>query len=221
MKKLAISLPATQQREYSIFIGSHLIEKIETLFDSSHYSKLLIITDETVAPLFLGKLQASLTSKSKVIILPSGENAKDIQYLTKIWQTMIDVQLDRKSLVINLGGGVIGDIGGFAASTYMRGIDFINIPTTLLSQVDESVGGKTMIDFHRIKNIVGTFYQPSAVIIDVETLKTLPERQLLNGFAEIIKTGLIIDKKYFEKVTNKKPTEFSHDELVEIIERAN
>lgn len=223
MKKLSIHLPATQPREYPIFVGANLIEKVTDLFQS-HSIKILIVTDEIVAPLYLEKLQKSLndvSSEVEVIILPPGEKAKDIQYLTKIWQAMIEAQLDRKSLVINLGGGVIGDIGGFAASTYMRGIDFINIPTTLLSQVDESVGGKTMIDFHGIKNIVGTFYQPSAVIIDVETIQTLPKRQLLNGFAEIIKHGLIKDKHYFELVTSKKPADFSQEELVAIITRSN
>ena len=221
MKKLSIKLIVTQERQYPIFVGSHVIEKIDTVFDFSGYSKLFIISDETVAPLYLDKLQNFLPAKTVKIILPSGESAKDIQYLTKIWQQMIDEQLDRKSLIINLGGGAIGDIGGFAASTYMRGLDFINIPTTLLAQVDESVGGKTMINFHGIKNIVGTFYQPSAVIIDVDTLKTLPERQLLNGFAEIIKHGLIKDKQYFDLVTSKKPTDFSQEELVEIIARSN
>ena len=221
MKKLSIKLSTTQECEYPIFIGSHIIEKIDTVFDFSGYSKLFIITDEIVAPLYLDKLQNCLPAKVPEIILPSGESAKDIQYLTKIWQHMIDEQIDRKSLIINLGGGVIGDIGGFAASTYMRGVDFINIPTTLLAQVDESVGGKTMIDFHGIKNIVGTFYQPSAVIIDVETLKTLPERQSLNGFAEIIKHGLIKDKQYFDLVTSKKPTDFSQEELIEIIAQSN
>jgi len=222
MKKITISFSAPgPKRDYPIFIGSHLIEKIATLTDFSHYTKLFIITDQTVAPLFLKKLQENLPATAEAIILPSGEKTKDIMYLTNIWKAMIAAQLDRKSLVINLGGGVIGDIGGFSASTYMRGIAFINIPTTLLAQVDESVGGKTMIDFDGIKNIVGTFYQPSAVIIDVETIKTLPERQMFSGFAEIIKHGLINDKNYFEKVTSKKPMEFTQTELIEIIERSN
>jgi 3-dehydroquinate synthase len=221
MKKLSVHLPATKEREYPIFVGSHLFEKIETVFDFTRYSKLFTITDETVAPLYLEKLRNALPAKAEAVIVPSGEDAKDIIFLTSVWKAMIHEELDRKSLVINLGGGVIGDLGGFAASTYMRGIDFINIPTTLLAQVDESVGGKTMIDFHGIKNVVGTFHQPSAVIIDVQTLKTLPVRQLLSGFAEIMKTGLIVNKKYFEKVTSKKPTDFSHDDLVEIIEKVN
>lgn len=222
MKQLTITLQSpASNREYLIFTGTGIIEKIAQLIDFFKYSKHLIITDETVAPLFLEKLQDSLPTKAEVIILPSGESTKDMRYLAKIWQTMIDAHLDRKSLVINLGGGVIGDIGGFAASTYMRGIDFINIPTTLLAQVDESVGGKTMINFGGIKNIVGTFYQPSAVIIDVDTLQSLPKRQLFSGFAEIIKHGLIKDKSYFELVTSKKPENFSQTELIDIIERSN
>ncbi len=124
---------------------------------------------------------------------------------------------DRKSLVINLGGGVIGDVGGFAASTYMRGIDFLNVPTTLLSQVDASVGGKTGINFAGIKNLIGSFNQPVGVIIDPETLETLPKRELASGFAEIIKHGLIWDKNYFEQATAKKPQEFTQEELTDII----
>ena len=134
-----------------------------------------------------------------------------------LWTAMHDAQLDRKSLVINLGGGVITDMGGFAASTYMRGIDFVNIPTTLLSQVDASVGGKTGINFAEIKNLIGTFNQPQAVIIDATTLETLSERELVAGFAEIIKHGLIKDKNYLKKVTSKSPLEFSQEELLEII----
>ena len=220
MKTLAIKLPAAQPREYPILIGTGLIEKTSELFDVNRYSKLFVITDETVESLFLEKLLHAMPSKVNHLTLPPGEEAKDIKHLTNIWKAMIDVQLDRKSLVINLGGGVIGDIGGFAASTYMRGIDFINIPTTLLAQVDESVGGKTMIDFHGIKNVVGTFHQPSAVVIDVQTLKTLSKKQLLSGFAEIIKTGLIKDETFYHFVTSKMPSDFSESELIEIITRS-
>lgn len=220
MKTQAIKLPAIQPREYPILIGTGLIEKASKLFDVKGYSKLFVITDETVESLFLEKLLHALPSKVNHITLPPGEEAKDISRLTTIWKAMIDAQLDRKSLVINLGGGVIGDIGGFAASTYMRGIDFINIPTTLLAQVDESVGGKTMINLHGIKNVVGTFHQPSAVVIDVQTLKTLSKKQLLSGFAEIIKTGLIKDERFYHFVTSKMPSDFSESELIEIISRS-
>lgn len=220
MKKLSIKLPASKQRDYQIFIGVNVIDKIATLIDFTKYSKLFIITDQRVETLYLEKLKKHLPAQTVHLALPPGEQAKDITHLTNIWKTMIAKHLDRKSLVINLGGGVIGDIGGFAASTYMRGIDFINIPTTLLAQVDESVGGKTMIDFAGIKNIVGTFYQPAAVAIDIATLETLPRREFLSGFGEIIKCGLIKDKKFFETVTNKKPEDFSQKELTNIITKS-
>jgi len=217
MKKLSIKLPAIQEREYPIFVGSQLIEKISELMDLSSYSTVFVITDQIVAPLYLDRLLKNLPEKSKHIILPAGEEAKDITHLTEIWKAMIDAKLDRKSLVINLGGGVIGDMGGFAASTYMRGISFLNIPTTLLAQIDANIGGKTAIDFGEIKNIIGTFYQPSGVIIDVTTVKTLPKRQVISGFAEIIKHGLIADKNYFKLATAKKPLDFSQSELTDII----
>jgi len=220
MKTLSITLPPAPKRAYPIYIGSNLIEQIATLVDFRKYSNIFIITDKTIKKLLLNKLQRQLPTEAKYIAVPSGETAKDISHLTNIWKAMIDAQLDRKSLIINLGGGVVGDIGGFAAATYMRGIPFINIPTTLLAQVDESVGGKTMIDFDGIKNIVGTFYQPAAVIIDVATLQTLPKRELLSGWAEIIKHGLIQDKKYFKTVTSKDPLSFSESELVDIITRS-
>jgi 3-dehydroquinate synthase len=220
MKKLTISLPSIKERTYPIHIGTNLFEKLPALFDFSKYTKIFVITDTNVEGLFLKKLLKNLPDKTSQIILPPGEKAKDINHLTKIWKEMVDSGLDRNSIVINLGGGVIGDIGGFAASTYMRGIDFINIPTTILSQVDESVGGKTMIDFNEIKNIIGTFHQPSAVFIDIETIKTLPERQVLSGFAEIIKHGIIKDKAYFDFVTKKHPLEFTDAELIETITKS-
>lgn len=218
MKQLNISFVSpVSKREYPIYVGAHLIEELGKIVTGANYSKLYIITDETVSKLYLESVKKQFPEYAGVSILPEGEKAKDVNYLTEIWKSMIDAKLDRKSLIFNLGGGVIGDIGGFAASTYMRGIDFINIPTTLLSQVDESVGGKTMIDLHGIKNIVGTFYQPTAVIIDVSTLRSLPKNQLLSGFAEIIKHGLIKNSDYFDLVTSKKPEEFSEDELTDII----
>lgn len=217
MEKLTINIPAPAQKTYPIFIGKNLLQKIAKLYPVEKYTTVIILTDEIVAPLFLDKVLESLPKETKSIIVPTGENNKNIETLQFIWKKLIEYGVDRKSLLINLGGGVIGDIGGFAASTYMRGIDFINVPTTILAQVDESVGGKTMIDFANIKNIVGTFYQPSAVIFDITTLRSLPDRQILSGFAEIIKHGIIKDKRYFDKVTSKKPLEFSEDEMIDII----
>lgn len=216
MKKIILKLSNNKQKDCLISIGSNLLGKIGLIYDLSSYSKIFIITDQNIAPLFLKKIE-DLQIETTSIVLPAGEKEKHIRSIQKIWKAMRNIQCDRKSLIINLGGGVICDMGGFAASTYMRGIDFLNIPTTLLAQVDASVGGKTGINFAGIKNLIGTFNQPVGVIIDVETLTTLPKRELLSGFAEIIKHGLIKNKKYFKKVTAKHPLKFTQDEMIDII----
>lgn len=220
MKKIILKFPNNKQTECSIFIGSGLMAKISTLFDIKKYSKIFIITDQNTKLLFLKKLIATLPLESNFIALPSGEKAKNIENIQKIWKRLADGQYDKKSLIINLGGGVIGDMGGFAASTFMRGMDFINIPTTLLAQVDASVGGKTGIDFAGIKNLIGTFDQPIAVIVDTDALSTLPKQEFLSGFAEIIKHGLTVDKKHFARVVSKHPLKFSKDELIDIISKS-
>jgi 3-dehydroquinate synthase len=218
MKKITLSPDRGAVQESSIiFIGQGLIKKLAELCDLKNYSRAFVITDDVVKPLWLEKLIAGLPVEIASMTLPSGEQAKQIDTVQKIWQAMLEAGCDRKSVVINLGGGVIGDMGGFAASTFMRGIDFFNVPTTLLAQVDASVGGKTGIDFAGIKNLIGTFNQPKASIMDTQTLTSLPERQLVAGFAEIIKHGLIRDKHYYEIVTAKRPQDFSDAELEEII----
>src|SRR5215813_8005174 len=142
MEKVKIKLPSpARKHEYTIFIGNGVIEQIASLIDLKKYSKQFIITDTDVEPLYLKKAVYFLPQNTTQVIIHSGEKEKTIQNVIKIWKAMLDSGVDRKSLVINLGGGVIGDMGGFAASTFMRGVDFINIPTTLLSQVDASVGG--------------------------------------------------------------------------------
>ncbi len=218
MKKITVTINEKPTKPYDIILGKGVITKIDQFVNINAYSKIAIITDENVQKWWRPKLVEALRIPTTSIILPPGEKEKNITSLQIIWQQLADAKFDRKSLIINLGGGVIGDIGGFAASTYMRGIDFINIPTSIVAQVDESVGGKTHIDFAGHKNLIGAFYQPIGVIIDVETLKTLPERDFIAGFAEIIKHGMIADKDYFDTVTAKSPLEFSQDELVEIIE---
>lgn len=218
MKTITVSLSnETSINSYPIHIGADLIGQIASILDIKKYSKIFIICDDIIKSHFLEKLQKGLLMQSECIILPSGEKEKNILNIEKVWEALKTGEADRKSLIINLGGGVITDMGGFAASTYMRAIDFINIPTTLLSQVDASVGGKTGIDFSGIKNLIGTFDQPIGVIIDVQTLKTLPQREFISGFAEIIKHGLIADKPYFDKVTQKLPRDFSEEELIDII----
>jgi 3-dehydroquinate synthase len=173
-----------------------------SFIENGKYSKVFVFADrhtsETCLPVFREMLDDY--SEFDLIETDPGEENKNIDFCIGIWKTLLDFGADRKCLMINLGGGVITDMGGFVASTYKRGIDFINIPTTLLSQVDASVGGKTGIDIDNVKNMVGTFTLPQAVFIESEFLKTLPERELLSGFAEMIKHGLIADKDYYESL---------------------
>jgi 3-dehydroquinate synthase len=217
MKTITVNVEHKTESSYDILIGVNILEQLNSLLDLSQYSQAAIITDTNIAKFHLQKLQKAIKIPTRSIILSPGESAKTIQSTEIIWKELADAKFDRKSVVINLGGGVIGDMGGFAASTYMRGIDFINIPTTILAQVDESVGGKTGIDFAGIKNLIGTFEQPSAVVIDTEIVKTLPDREFISGFAEIIKHGLIVSRDYYDLVTSKHPREFSEGELIEII----
>ncbi|MBI4038444.1 3-dehydroquinate synthase [Candidatus Daviesbacteria bacterium] len=220
MKKINVHIKTNRQQDYPIFIGVGLLEKINSLVDITKYSKAVIVTDKNIPSSLVQNLQTALGLPNSVVVLESGEQQKDLENVQKVWKALKDFGCDRKSLVINLGGGVVGDIGGFAASTFMRGIDFLQIPTTLLAQVDASSGGKVGINLLGIKNLVGTFQQPIAVIIDIDTLSTLPQRELISGFAEIIKHGLIADKEYFLLVTSKKAQEFSQDELIEIISKS-
>lgn len=219
MNQLTITIKE-KQKQYPIIIGQNLLEKIASLIDLHQYSRIVVIADNIVGRLYAMKLQSSLPQNHIVIGTKPGEKEKNLENVQYFWQELAAFGCDRKSLVINLGGGVIGDMGGFAASTYMRGIDFIQVPTTLLASVDASIGGKTGIDFAEVKNLIGTFQQPVAVIIDVSILQTLPKREFLNGFAEIIKHGLIKDKAYFDLVTSKKPIAFSQEELINIITRS-
>ena len=203
----------------NIIIGKNLLEKLDKLIDVNQFSKIAILTDENVASHWLTVVKKSLNNPV-VIVIKSGEKEKNIETVKKIWEKMFELGLDRKSLLINLGGGVVCDIGGFSASTFMRGIEFNNIPTTLLAQVDASIGGKVGIDFNEIKNGVGLFKEPSKIIIDVKTLETLPKRELVSAFGEIIKHGVISGREYFDLVISKKPEEFGEEELIEIIKKS-
>eukprot|EP01012_Entosiphon_sulcatum_P006950 TRINITY_DN13411_c0_g6_i1.p1 TRINITY_DN13411_c0_g6~~TRINITY_DN13411_c0_g6_i1.p1 ORF type:complete len:353 (-),score=52.28 TRINITY_DN13411_c0_g6_i1:1386-2444(-) len=186
---------------HSLYFESNL-DALKTLLESNKYSKIFVFADEHTSEICLPLFQSLLDDFSEfdLIETSAGEENKNIDFCIGIWKTLLDFEADRKSLMINLGGGVITDMGGFIASTYKRGIDFINVPTTLLSQVDASVGGKTGIDIDNVKNMVGTFTLPQMVFIETAFLKTLPDRELLSGFAEMIKHGLIYDKPYYEKL---------------------
>lgn len=178
---------------------------LDNFIQTNHYSNVLILADKNTKAHCLPVLQAAVPRLSgyEVIEVDPGEEHKNIDFCVHIWKTMLGCGVDRQSLLINLGGGVVTDMGGFAASTFKRGIDFVQIPTTLLSQVDASVGGKTGIDMGHVKNIIGTFTQPKAVFIAKTFLETLDNRQLVSGFAEVIKHGLIADKAFYEAVKGR------------------
>jgi 3-dehydroquinate synthase len=211
-----------QSNGYSVFFDQNLSD-LKSFLDNSNYSKIFFLTDlntsEHCMPV-IGKYLPNLDNYDIIEVDPGEEN-KNIDYCIGVWRMLLDFDADRNSLLINLGGGVITDMGGFAASTYKRGIDFVQIPTTLLSQVDASVGGKTGIDLGSVKNIIGTFAQPKAVFISPEFLTTLDKRQLVSGFAEIVKHGLIADKVYFENIKSVDPTNVQSEIVYRSVEIKN
>ncbi len=185
----------TLQGSYNIILERGIINRIEKYISVSR--KVLIVTDDGV-PEQYGKTVASFCKEPVIYTLQQGEKSKNIDNFKILLETLVKNSFTRSDCIVAVGGGVVGDLAGFVAASFMRGIDFYNIPTTLLSQVDSSVGGKTAIDFMGIKNIVGAFYQPKCVIIDPDTLKTLPKRQISNGIAESIKMAATSDKELFE-----------------------
>jgi 3-dehydroquinate synthase len=189
------------ERSYPIAIGPSLLNDSALLARHVHGNKVAIVSNTTVAPLYLERIETGLRDAGKqvtTVILPDGEEHKNWSSLMLIFDALLQNKADRKTTLIALGGGVIGDLTGYAAASYMRGVDFIQVPTTLLSQVDSSVGGKTGINHPLGKNMIGAFYQPRAVIADTATLETLPERELSAGLAEVIKYGAVIDLAFFE-----------------------
>ncbi|MEW6766293.1 MAG: 3-dehydroquinate synthase [Pseudomonadota bacterium] len=184
-------------RSYPIYIGQGLLDQPELLRQHIPGKSALVVSNTTVAPLYRHRLDAALEGlKTASVILPDGETYKSLESLQKIWDALVEGRFDRNTTLIALGGGVIGDITGFAAASYQRGVHFIQIPTTLLAQVDSSVGGKTGINHPGGKNMLGAFWQPRAVIADTDTLNTLPDRELSAGLAEVIKYGLIYDESF-------------------------
>jgi 3-dehydroquinate synthase len=215
-KQITISLNRAPHK-YTIFIGDGLLSRVGEYVDLQKYSGVAIITDKAVAKEWLLPLQKGIGKNAIIISVPEGEDAKTCFVAQKIWSRLLKERFDRKALIINIGGGAICDIGGFVAATYKRGIDFIQVPTTLLAQVDAAVGGKTGINFGGAKNMIGAMQQPIAVFGDISTLATLPKRVFIASFAEVIKHGLIADKEYLQFITSKPPTEFNNSELVDII----
>ncbi|QHS56377.1 3-dehydroquinate synthase [Mucilaginibacter sp. 14171R-50] len=190
-----------QSDSYPIFFDNS-ITQLANFVKQGNYSRVFILTDENTGEhcLPIVKQQLDAFDNFDIIEVNAGEESKNIDFCVGIWKMLIDFGADRKALMINLGGGVITDMGGFVASTYKRGIDFVQVPTTLLSQVDASVGGKTGVDLDGVKNIIGTFTQPKAVFMHADFLKTLPARQILSGLAEMLKHGLIVDAAYWDQL---------------------
>lgn len=185
-------------RSYPIYIGSGLLQAdlIAPHIPGQH---ALIVTNDSIAPLYLEQVQAMLSGfDTATVILPDGERYKTLETASRIYDSLLQRRMDRQTTLIALGGGVIGDITGFAAATYQRGVHFIQIPTTLLAQVDSSVGGKTGVNHPLGKNMIGAFHQPRAVLADMDTLTTLPLRELKAGLAEVIKYGLIMDASFLD-----------------------
>ncbi len=192
---------ALGDRAYPIHIGKGLISQVDLILPHLKRKQVAIVTNVTVAPLYLERLTQSLCNVGVSvveIILPDGETYKNSETLNLIYDALLKNRCERSTTLIALGGGVIGDLTGYAAATYLRGVPFIQIPTTLLSQVDSSVGGKTGINHPLGKNMIGAFYQPKLVLADIETLQTLPQRELSAGVAEVIKYGLIRDADFFD-----------------------
>ncbi len=196
MKELKVEL---KENAYPIYIGSGLLQKKDLLQKHIKSKQVVIVSNTTVAPLYLESVLANLDGyQVSVVELPDGEQYKNLESINKIFDCLLEHRYSRNSTLIALGGGVVGDMGGFAAACYQRGIAFIQIPTTVLAQVDSSVGGKTGVNHVLGKNMIGAFYQPQCVIADMDVLDTLDDRQLKAGIAEVIKYGLIRDLAFFE-----------------------
>jgi 3-dehydroquinate synthase len=187
------------ERSYPIFIGQGLLDKPELLTQHVQGRQVMVVSNDTIAPLYLDRVREIFSDfELATVILPDGEQYKNLDTLNLIFTALLENKFNRGCTLVALGGGVVGDITGFAAASYQRGVAFLQIPTTLLAQVDSSVGGKTGVNHPQGKNMIGAFHQPACVLIDTDTLDTLDDRQLSAGLAEVIKYGLIRDAAFFD-----------------------
>jgi 3-dehydroquinate synthase len=220
MRTLTVEL---QERSYPIYIGPHLLDEAELFHRHVDSRQVMIVTNDRVAPLYLDRVKAHFEGRDvAVVVLPDGEKYKTLESADAVYEELLARRFSRTAHLIALGGGVIGDLGGFVAATYQRGIPFVQVPTTLLSQVDSSVGGKTAVNHARGKNMIGAFYQPKCVIADMSTLDTLEDRELSAGLAEVIKYGLIRDLPFLEWLESgiEKLVARDGDALAEAVERS-
>ena len=190
------------ERSYPIYIGSGLLDSGKLLRQHIPGVTALVVTNDTIAPHYLDRVVAALSGdgdiRVEVVVLPDGEQHKTMEVLMHVFDKALETKLDRQTTFVALGGGVIGDMTGYAAASYQRGVHFIQIPTTVMAMVDSSVGGKTGVNHPAGKNMIGAFYQPQCVLIDIDTLRTLPDREYASGMAEVVKYGLIRDAEFFE-----------------------
>jgi len=223
VERLAVGLG---ERSYPIWVGANIMDRLgEALREVSFPRKLAVVTNPAVADLFgarVGKVLEEAGFEVSPVIIPEGEKHKNLQVLESIYDRLIEKGFDRSSGLVALGGGVVGDITGFAAATFLRGVPFVQVPTTLLSQVDSSVGGKTAVNHPLGKNLIGAFYQPVHVHIDVSTLETLPAREFAAGMAEVIKYGIIRDRGFFDWLGEKRESlrRLDHAALVQAVKRS-
>jgi 3-dehydroquinate synthase len=220
MKTLDLNLGP---RSYSIFIGQALLGRTDLIDTGIGGNQVMVVSNETVAPVYLEKLEKTLGDRDvQVVILPDGEKFKTLVELTKILDALVSARFARDCTVVALGGGVVGDMAGFAAACYQRGVAHVQVPTTLLAQVDSSVGGKTGVNHPQGKNMIGAFHQPSCVIADTDTLDTLPDRELGAGLGEVIKYGLLWDAEFFAWLEERMPDLLARDRecLTTVIHRS-
>jgi 3-dehydroquinate synthase len=211
------------QHSYRVLIGPGLLETVgDTIKEKLTPSRCAIVSDANVAPLFAGKVQKSLAAsgfESALITVPAGEHSKTLEQAGAVCEEMLRAGLDRQSCVVGLGGGVIGDLSGFVAAIFQRGVPHVQIPTTLLAMVDSSIGGKTGVNTSAGKNLIGAFHHPILVIDDVEVLKTLPPRELSQGFAEIIKHAIIGDAEMFEQLSRGGGIDLNNVDFASLVRR--
>jgi len=223
MRTIRVHLP--EQRAYDILIGNGLLGSVASLLESRIEARhVAVVTDEHLAESYGAPLRDSLRNagwRAELVVLPAGEETKTLETLEKLYESFLDAGLDRTGAVLALGGGVVGDTAGFAASTYKRGVDLVQLPTTLLAQVDSSIGGKVAVNLRRGKNLVGAFHQPRAVVADVAALETLPEGELAAGMAEVVKYAIIMDRPLFEELEQRNLATLKADDTLteEIVTR--
>jgi len=218
-RTLTITVPASEARSV-LWVGRGLLPTLGSLLEVTKYSQVIVVGDQGVRSLVNQVAQVLECGESHTLEIQGGEACKTLSCVEQLWRFFASVKLDRRSLVVGVGGGALSDSVGFAAATYMRGVAYANVPTTLLAQVDAGIGGKSGINLCGVKNLVGSITQPIGIVIDLDTLASLPTREVRSGFAEIVKHGLIADNNYFNLVSSRPCTDWSADELVDIVFRS-